>query len=147
MKIAVAGLASGVLLWLLGLFCAGGGHGTYLPITVFGAPLSLLPGVWLVSPLILWPLFGVAVARRWRLALGVLVLSHVLGVVAGTIYGTPTESSQEQWSYLANAARQIGPIIAIAFILYAAAIGAVIFYLAVGVRAPSAASLNGRVDR
>jgi hypothetical protein len=142
MKLAVVGLASGVLLWLLALFCAGGGHGTYLPIAVFGAPLSLLPGVWLVSPLIMWPLFGVAVARRWRLALGGLVLSHVLGVVAGAIYGTPVESSQEQWSYLANAARQIGPIIAMAFILYAAAIGAMI-YLAVKAWEPSAASSTG----
>jgi hypothetical protein len=142
MKLAVVGLASGVLLWLVAVFCAGGGHGTYLPIAVFGAPLSLLPGVWLVSPLIMWPLFGVALARRWRLTFGVLLLSHVLGVVAGAIYGTPVESPQEQWSYLANAARQIGPIIVIAFVLYAAAIAAMI-YLAVGAWAPSAASSTG----
>src|SRR5262245_43956255 len=142
MKLSVVGIVSGVLLWLLALFCAGGGHGTYLPIAVFGAPLSLLPGVWLVSPLIMWPLFGVTAARRWRLTMGVLVLSHVLGVAAGALYGTPMESSQEQWRYLANAARQIGPVIAVAFFLYAAAIGTII-YFGVQAWAPSAASSTG----
>ena len=39
MRPVLLGCAFGVLLWLLALFCTGGGHGTYLPIAVFGAPL------------------------------------------------------------------------------------------------------------
>lgn len=139
MKAAVLGCASGVVLWLLAMFCTGGGHGTYLPIAVFGAPLSLIPGVWLVSPLVIWPLVGIAVDRRWRFALLVLALSHASGVGAAVMLGTRFEGPDEQWTYLANAARQIGPVIAVAFNLYAAALGAMI-YIAVRRSRPSAAT-------
>ena len=142
MKAAVLGCAGGIVLWLLAMFCAGGGHGTYLPVAVFGAPLSLIPGLGLLSPLVLWPLVGVAVDRRWRLALLILVLSHACGVGAAVMLGTPFEGSDEQWTYLANAARQIGPVIAVAFILYAAAIGAMI-YFAVWRTPPSPATTTG----
>ena len=131
MNAVVLGGASGLLLWLVAMFCAGGGHGAYLPVAVFGAPLSLIPSISLVSPLIIWPLIGVAVDRRWHLALVVLLLSHAGGVVAVLTLGTPFESSEEQWTYLANAARQIGPMITLAFTLYTAAIGGTIS-LAVG---------------
>ena len=139
MRPVALGLASGTVLWFLAFLCAGGGHGTYLPLAVFGAPLSLLPGVWLVSPLIMWPLSGVAVARRWRLALVVLILCHLSGVVAGVVLGTPVESVDEQWGYLAKAARQIGLIIVTAFIVYAAALSAMI-YLALRVSRPAAST-------
>jgi hypothetical protein len=126
------GCAFGVVLWLLALFCTGGGHGTYLPIAVFGAPLSLIPGIWLLSPLIMWSLSGVAVARRWRPALAVLVLSHAFGVAIAVLLGTPFESSDEQWTYLANAVRQIGVVIVAAFSLYAFGIAAMVYLVGHG---------------
>jgi hypothetical protein len=124
------------VLWLLALFCTGGGHGTYLPIAVFGAPLSLIPGIGLLSPLIMWTLSGVAIARRWRPALAVLVLSHALGVAVTLLLGTPFESSDEQWTYLANAVRQIGVVIVAAFALYAFGIAAMVYLASQGSSSP-----------
>jgi hypothetical protein len=140
MRPVLLGCASGVVLWLLALFCAGGGHGTYLPIAVFGAPLSLIPGIALVSPLIVWSLSGVAVARRWRPALAVLVLSHASGVAAAMLLGTPFENSDDQWTYLANAIRQIGVAIVAAFVLYAFAIAAMVYLASRGSSSPPSAA-------
>jgi hypothetical protein len=129
MNPAVVGCASGIVLWLLALLCTGGGHGTYLPIAVFGSPLSFVPGVWLVSPLLVWSLGGVVVARRWRLASVVMFVLHATGVAAALALGTPFEGPREQWSYLANAMRQVGVMVLAAFILYGLGI-ATMAYLA-----------------
>lgn len=139
MRPVLLGCAFGVLLWLLALFCTGGGHGTYLPIAVFGAPLSLIPGIGLLSPLIMWSLSGVAVARRWQAALAVLVFSHASGVAAAVLLGTPFESSDEQWTYLANAIRQIGLVIVAAFVLYAFGIVAMVYLARGGSSSPRSA--------
>lgn len=125
---AVAGLLAGIALLSLAFACAGAGHGTYLPFGVFGAPLSLVPRVWLVSPVIMWAFFGVAVARRSRMWLGCLALSHVLGLIGVALKGTPVEGATEQWRHVADS----GLLTVIAFLAYALAAAALV-YSALGI--------------
>jgi hypothetical protein len=77
---------------------------------------------------VIWPLIAVAIERRWRLVVVVVALSHAGGIGAALLLGTPFEKPDEQWHYLAEAARHIGPVVAVTFILYAAALGAMIYF-------------------
>lgn len=120
---AVAGLLAGITLLLLAFACAGAGHGTYLPFGVFGAPLSLVPRVWLVSPVIMWALFGVAVARRSTMLLGGFALAHVLGLIGVAMRGTPVEGAAEQWRHVADS----GMLTVMAFLAYALAAAALVY--------------------
>ena len=40
MKLAPLGCTFGLVLWVLVLICSDGGHGTCLPLAIFGAPFS-----------------------------------------------------------------------------------------------------------
>ena len=58
---ALAGLVYAAMLVTASFFVAGLGlaQGSALPLLLFGAPLSLLPGLWFAA-LILWPVTGLA---------------------------------------------------------------------------------------
>lgn len=76
---AIVGLFIGVAFAVLGLVAAGGGHGTYAPLAICSAPLSLLgieAALW-GSPF-LWACLGLALGIR-RLRLRRLVISALLG--------------------------------------------------------------------
>lgn len=118
-SLTVAGFIFGMVLWLVALFCAGGGHGTYLPLGIFGAPLSFVPVIGIVGPPVVWTAIGFVLGnapkREARItAVGVQALSAAAVVFAGT----PFEGATEQWSYLAGASRQIGPIIIGGVVIY-----------------------------
>lgn len=134
MTATTLGCASGAVMWALAMICSGAGHGSYLPVAVFGAPLSFIPGISLVSPLVVWPLVGVAVDRRRRLTMLAVAILHACGVGAAIGLGTPFESSDEQWSYLAHVAQSDGTTIGIAVAVYAATVAMMIYRAMHGTR-------------
>jgi hypothetical protein len=87
-----------LLVWAL--VAAGFGHGTYLPFGLAAAPLSgfLRFGVFLAP--VLWAGIGYALARRSARVALVLLATHVAGAVATLIFGTPWQSSRQQWGQL-----------------------------------------------
>jgi hypothetical protein len=97
---ALVGGACGVGLLAWGFFAAGGGHGSYLPFGLAAAPASSLYRFGFVLAPVLWGAIGYALARRWaRLAL-VLLATHIGGAATTLIFGTPWESSRQQWELL-----------------------------------------------
>ena len=55
----------GLVLLGFGWASAGAGHGTYLPVIVFGAPLSVVPVLGLFAAPVWWGLVAY-VLGRWR---------------------------------------------------------------------------------
>ena len=81
---AFAGGLYGLVLCVIGLLPGGWGHGTYLPIAVFGAPFGVLLGpLGLFACLAWWPVvaFTIGASRRPWLAM-VLLLMHAAPAVA-----------------------------------------------------------------
>lgn len=95
----------GLVLLGLGWASAGGGHGTYLPVMVFGAPLSVVPVLGLFAAPVWWGLVAY-VLGRWR-EVGVGLLGVHLGAVGLLLWlGSPLEPGAEQWGYLGRAVRE-----------------------------------------
>jgi hypothetical protein len=132
----LAGFGYGVLLFFFGFICAGAGHGSYLPLAVFGAPLSLLdPAAGLFAGPVLWlvcgVLFGLPARRGWIVALLAL---HLMGVGAVLWFGNRFEGVKEQWESFGTA-REFVP---------AALWGGLLVYVAGQVVAWKAALSQGR---
>ena len=53
-KLDSAGLALGCALFIFDFGAVGMGHGTYLPITIYGAPLSVVPVGWMLGAPFWW---------------------------------------------------------------------------------------------
>jgi hypothetical protein len=106
-RLTVAGLAYGVVLFLFAFVCVGAGHGSYLPFAIFGAPLSLIhPVAGLFAAPVLWALFGFLMGRtERRMAPAALLLLHLVGVLAVLSFGNSFESKEEQWEYFRKAVR------------------------------------------
>jgi hypothetical protein len=109
------------MLFVFAFFAAGAGHGTYLPFTVFGAPLSLLnQQLALFAVLVIWPVGGFILGSSRRLIWpALLLLIHALSVGAILMWGTPYESVQEQQKYFSTARQYIGGSIGTGFLIYA----------------------------
>lgn len=100
-----AGLTFGGLLMVGSFVVAGGGHGSYLPLALTGAPLSWVPGAGIVAPMLLWGTLGHLVASGNR-AFAILLLSgHTLAVLACLQLGNPYEPGAQQWEYFARTQR------------------------------------------
>lgn len=86
-KWAKWGGAIGVLIWLPALWCTGAGHGTYIPITLSGSPLSLVPPVGFLGVPVVWAVIVALAAaprtRRNRILFLALMAAHY--VVAGAL--------------------------------------------------------------
>jgi hypothetical protein len=119
-ELVIGAALYGAVLSVIGLLAAGWGHGSYLPATVFGAPIALVPGpVLLLAPLVWWPLVAHAIGGSPRPRLGLTLMGvHAATVAAVLLFGTPFESAGEQWQYLDNAQRHTGPLILIGMIIY-----------------------------
>jgi hypothetical protein len=85
-------------LMLVGAFASAGfGHGTYLPVAVIGAPLSLIPGAeFFMAPVWWGTLAGLTVLRN-RIPLLVLLAVHLATVVCFFNFGTPFEPGDDMW--------------------------------------------------
>jgi hypothetical protein len=119
----IVGAVFGAILSVLAMASAAGGHGTYLPLAIFGAPISLVAGGWfgfLAVPIV-WAAIGLAVgAARPPLVAAIVLALHLVGVGAVVVLGSTYESSDEQWHYLERAQVQVGRAIRVALLTYAA---------------------------
>ena len=93
------GLAFGCVLLVFGWASAEVGHGTYAPLALFGAPVSILPGAGLFAAPGWWALIGWLLSRRKASALLVLLLLHTLSGVFFLLIGTPYAWGAEHWKY------------------------------------------------
>jgi len=91
----VLGVVGGIVLTLLALGAAGAGHGTYLPIAVFGAPFSLLSVTGgILGTLVMWPAIGIMTgfpargARRCAMW-GLLVHDAAAVAIGSGLMGSP----------------------------------------------------------
>jgi hypothetical protein len=91
-KWAIWGGALGVVIWLEALWCAGAGHGTLIPITLSGSPLSLIPPVGFLGVPVMWAvIIALAAAphtRKNRILFVALMAAHY-AVAAALIAWTP----------------------------------------------------------
>jgi hypothetical protein len=97
---ALTGGACGIGLLFWALVAAGSGHGSYLPFGLAAAPVSSLYRFGVLLAPILWAVIGYALARRSAGVAIVLLATHVGGAVMTLIFGTPAESSGQQWEQL-----------------------------------------------
>jgi hypothetical protein len=120
MAVGLCGAVYAAGLFVFAFVAAGGGHGTYLPFAIFGAPLSLLHArIAMFAVLIVWPVGGVILGASRRLVWPVTFLSvHTLAVGAILLWGSRFESASEQWQYLEDARRHVGGAIASGITLY-----------------------------
>lgn len=100
-----AGLVFGGLLMVGSFVVAGGGHGSYLPLAVTGAPLSWVPGAGVVAPLLLWGALGHLLSAGKRTLAIVVLGAHTLAVLACLQFGSPYEPGAQQWEYFERARR------------------------------------------
>jgi hypothetical protein len=120
---SIGGALYGIVLCILGLLAAGWGHGTYLPIAVFGAPLGLVLGplglLGLLACLAWWPAVGFALgSSRGPGPAAILLTLHAVAVLSLFVFGTPFESADEQWDYYRQAQVHVGPAIFTGWIVY-----------------------------
>jgi hypothetical protein len=119
-ELVIGAALYGAILSVIGLLSAGWGHGTYLPAAVFGAPLAFVPGLlFAIAPLLWWPFvaYTAGASRRPWLATGLLAL-HAAGVVFAFVFGTPFESTADQWERLGYTVGLTGPLVLIGMIVY-----------------------------
>lgn len=118
---AIVGGVFGVALVLLSLSPMGAGHGTYLTVAIFGAPLSLIGGWPLFSEVVLmWMAIGFLLAARNPVPATVILSLHLVGVLVVLQWGSGLETGEEQWQYLERARPHFARAIRIAFLTYAA---------------------------
>jgi hypothetical protein len=98
-KGALLGLTYGSVLWLLGLAVTGMGHGTYFPMFLFAAPLSLIPVAGLFAAPIWWALIGRVLGQRRRVPAIGLMGMHFVAAILVLWLGTPFESGADRWEY------------------------------------------------
>lgn len=101
------GLAFGCLLFVFAFGSAGAGHGSYLPFSIFAAPLSLVPLFGLFAAPVWWTVIGwLLKAQRRGLATAALAI-HTFTVGLVFWLGNPGEPGAEQWRYFREAQRVI----------------------------------------
>jgi hypothetical protein len=99
----LVGLVFGCVLFIFGFGAAGMGHGTYLPMAVYGAPFSAVPLVGMFATPVWWTALGWTISSRRRtIALGMLA-ANILGAALFATFGTPWEQGEEQWKYFDQA--------------------------------------------
>jgi hypothetical protein len=120
---SIGGALYALVLCILGLMATGFGHGTYLPIAVFGAPLGVILGplgfLGLLACLAWWPVVGFVLgASRGPGPAALLLALHAAAVLAMLMFGTPFERADEQWNYYRQAQAHVGPAIFTGWIVY-----------------------------
>ena len=93
------GLLYGILLSIYGFACAGFGHGTYLPLMMIGAPLSLIPFLGSFVAPILWSLVGWLLGAGYNRPARIVLILHEISLAMILLLGNPMEPGGEQWNY------------------------------------------------
>jgi hypothetical protein len=94
------GIGFGLLLAIGALGSAGAGHGSYFPLALAAAPLSLVPFAGFFMAPVWWGSVAALTSRSSRWPLVLLLSVHVMSVVYIVWFGTPMEPGSEQWRYL-----------------------------------------------
>jgi hypothetical protein len=118
----VGGSVFGGALLLLSLRPMGGGHGTYLPVALFGAPLSLVGGDWpsFVEVVLVWAAIGFLLgAVQHPGPAATLLLVQLAGMLAVLKWGSRYALGEEQWQYFERAEPYFGRAISVAVLTYA----------------------------
>jgi hypothetical protein len=97
------GLAFGCVLLVFGFGSAGMGHGTYLPLAIYGAPLSIIPILGMFIAPVWWAAMGWVLSSRRRRTSVVMLILHMIAVGLFLWFGTPTEQGEERWTYFVRA--------------------------------------------
>jgi hypothetical protein len=93
----------GCVLFIFGVGALGMGHGTFLPMAIYGAPFSVVPFAGMVVTPVWWTALGWTVSSHRRtLALGLLA-ANVIGAALFVLLGTPMENGEDQWRYFDRA--------------------------------------------
>ncbi len=93
------GIIYGICLLMTGICANAAGHGTSIPLVIFGAPLTLgggAPG----GPLVVWPALGFAIdclpRVSWgRIVLGILMATHYISAFFAI---QPWIKAEQNWS-------------------------------------------------
>ena len=96
------GFAFGCVLFVFAFGSFGAGHGSYLPLALFAAPISLVPLVGLFSAPVWWAVVGWTLKDAHRVAQVLLMALHTCAMGLILWFGTPGESGSEQWRYFAK---------------------------------------------
>jgi hypothetical protein len=93
------GAAFGSLLFVFGLGSLGAGHGTELPLTVFAAPVSAVPGIGFFAAPFWWAAIAWVLKRgQWWWSFAVMSV-HTTAVGLILRYGDGRETVADQWHY------------------------------------------------
>jgi hypothetical protein len=134
----LVGLLFGCVLFIFGLGAAGMAHGTYLPLYIYGAPLSAVPLAGLLVTPVWWTALGWAISSRRRtVALGLLA-AHIIGATLFVIFGTPMEPGEDQWIYF-DRMQTISPVLIWGGLASYAAMLILFLYVALSIRRKSTA--------
>ena len=92
------GFAFGCVLLVFAFGDAGAGHGTDLPLMVFGAPLSLVPVVGVLAAPLWWALVGWSLTDQRLIAVPAMMV-HTCAIVLLWWFGSPWVSRDDEWRY------------------------------------------------
>jgi len=101
------GFTFGCFLFFSGFGAAGMGHGTYLPLAIYGAPLSIIPFVGMVIAPVWWTILGWTISTQRRWVTSAMLGFHLLAAVLFVWLGTPMEHPEDQWAYFVRAERSL----------------------------------------
>jgi len=90
------GFAFGCVLLVFAFGDAGAGHGTDLPLLLFGAPFSLVPVVGVLAAPIWWAIVGWSLKDQRLIAVPVMVV-HTCAIVLLWWFGNPWVSREDEW--------------------------------------------------
>ena len=101
------GFLFGCTLFFFGFGAAGMGHGTFLPLAIYGAPLSAVPFLGMIIAPPWWTAVGWTISYQRRGAAATMVGAHLLAVGLFLWFGTPMEHGEDQWTYFTRAERSL----------------------------------------
>jgi len=117
---ACLGFFYGAALFVFGIASAGAGHGSYLPVSLFAAPLSVIPVAGIFVAPIWWTVVWYVLGQRRRLPAFGLLAMHALATGLLLLLGSPWEPGEEQWRYFRQAARLAPAVVWGGLVVYAA---------------------------
>jgi hypothetical protein len=106
---ALVGGGYGVALGISGVLCAAGGHGTYIPVALYGAPLTLvgIPAAILGAPVI-WAALGFLVVDNRRSQSLPVALACAQYLTAIAVWAGLGQSEFSDWGHLFRTLHRLG---------------------------------------
>lgn len=96
----------------------GGGHGSYLTLSLAAAPVSWVPLLGVVGAPALWAGLGVLVRDGKRRVAGLILGGHTVASVSTLALGSPVEPGSAQWASFVQAQRVVPVLVWAGVLLY-----------------------------